>query len=434
MLTDHGASPPCAELPADVLGEIAGLLHDAGDLVRFRAVCRPWREAAPPSRKPTSFLPWLVESWPSPDAPGVLVHSPLSTRKPRHLLMPLSALLYLDYTTKESLKDWQKEWFYAWNHQPQLPSRSGNPPYEARRSLYVSLPPLDPTNTEEAALLARCVDPGVRDQVRQHKQSATEESDELAAHVEQQASEGTHAKAEATSKGGERSKRPAPTEVQAPVPKRARTLPKPRARTIPEERTKIPPQPKTPSSVGISIGEIGTSRSQQGGEEEIIHNIFNPVSAPFVRTIPVVEEPCPAGPSTSEQEAEEEFTLGEPEIPMRPATMEEPPVDHAAVEPEATVPEEPRVMPETTLPVVQTAMPSNLPVPEGAQVEETAAEVLADIEHLVTQAVIEESELERRDQNSAEPPSVIETTQTRPEADEIARGVNRSQGNVQREE
>lgn len=92
MLTDHGASPPCAELPADVLGEIAGLLHDAGDLVRFRAVCRPWREAAPPSRKPTSFLPWLVESWPSPDAPGVLVHSPLSTRKPRHLLMPLSAL------------------------------------------------------------------------------------------------------------------------------------------------------------------------------------------------------------------------------------------------------------------------------------------------------------------------------------------------------
>nr|CAB3489066.1 unnamed protein product [Digitaria exilis] len=200
--------------------------------------------------------------------------------------------------------------------------------YEARRSLYVSLPPLDPTNAEEASLLARCVDPGVKDQVRQHKQSATEEPDERNAHAEQQVPEESHAKAGTTSKGGEGSKRTATTDLAAPVPKRARTLPKPRARIILDERAKISPQPKLSSSVGIAIGEIGTSMSQQDStarqplsEEEILHNIFNPISAPFIRITPVVEETCPTGPSAPEQETEEEFILREPEIPMRPSSM-----------------------------------------------------------------------------------------------------------------
>nr|CAB3468807.1 unnamed protein product [Digitaria exilis] len=315
--------------------------------------------------------------------------------------------VYLDYTTKESLKDWQKEWFYAWNHQPHLP-------------------PLDPTNTEEAALLARCVDPGVRDQVRM--KSAIEDPDEPMVKLEPQVPEEPQAKSGATSRGTERSKRPAPSEAQAPVPKKARTLPKPRARTIPEERAKVSPQPRTTSSVGIAIGEIGTSMPQQSSsarralsEEEILHEIFNPVSTPFEGITPIIEETCPAGPSAAEQEVEEEFTLGEPEIPMRPSTMVESLVDHAAVEPEAAVPEEPRVVPETTLPEVQTTLPSNPPAPEEAQVKETVAEVLADTEQLVTSAVIEESELERRDQSSAQPPSVIETTQTGAEA-ECSRG------------
>nr|CAB3445908.1 unnamed protein product [Digitaria exilis] len=306
--------------------------------------------------------------------------------------------VYLDYATKESLKDWQKEWFYAWNHQPQLPSRSGNPPI------------MKPFWR-------------VMDQVRQRKlhteeAPASEEPDEPHAQTEQQVSEEPRAKAGATSKRGEGSKRAASTELTAPVPKRARTLPKPRARVIPEEKTKISPQPKMPSSVGIAIGEIGTSRSQQSGiaqqplsEEEIIHNIYNPVSAPFSSTIPVVEEPCPAGPSTPEQETEEEFTLGEPEILMRPSTMEQPAIDHAVVEPEAAVPKEPREMPETTLPEVQPAASSCPPVLVEAEVEETIVEVLADIEQLVTQAVVEETEVERRDQNSAEPQSVMKTSQ-----------------------
>nr|CAB3468369.1 unnamed protein product [Digitaria exilis] len=221
----------------------------------------------------------------------------------------------------------------------------------------------------------------------------TEDTEELTVPEEPQT------KAGATSKGGERSKRPAPTEAQA------HDHPRGEGKGIPTTQDII----------------FSSSARQPLSDEEILHNIFNPVSAPFIRTTPIVEEPCPAGPSAPEQEVEEEFTLGEPEIPMRPATMEEPPVDHAAVEPEAAVPEEPRVVPETTLPEVQTALPSDPPVPEGAQVEETIAEVLADIEQLVTQAVIEESEQERRDQISAEPPSVTETTQTRAEA-ECSRG------------
>ncbi|KAL6661879.1 hypothetical protein ACP70R_001263 [Stipagrostis hirtigluma subsp. patula] len=69
-------------LPDDALAEIAGGLHDAADFVRFHAVCRPWREAAPP---PPSFLPCLIaQDGGSSEAPGLLrLHSPFS-RKKRH--------------------------------------------------------------------------------------------------------------------------------------------------------------------------------------------------------------------------------------------------------------------------------------------------------------------------------------------------------------
>nr|CAB3447015.1 unnamed protein product [Digitaria exilis] len=295
--------------------------------------------------------------------------------------------VYLDYTTKESLKDWQKEWFYAWNHQPHLP-------------------PLDPTNTEEAALLARCVDPGVRDQVRM--KSAIEDPDEPMVKLEPQVPEEPQAKSGATSRGTERSKRPAPSEAQAPVPKKARTLPKPQARTIPEERAKVSPQPRTTSSVEIAIGEIGTSMPQQSSsarralsEEEILHEIFNPVSTPFEGITPIIEEPCPAGPSTAGQEVEEEFTLGEPEIPMRPSTIARRTQGCSRNNPAGSA----------------NNSASRLAAPEEAQVEETVAEVLAEIEQLVTAAVIEESERERRDQSSAQPPSVTVTTQAGAEAE-----------------
>jgi len=91
-------APQCRgpiELPADALREIAGHLHYAGDLVRFLAVCRPWREAPPPPRAP-SFLPCLVESYGTvrlvDDPAGVRLYSrPFSTRKTRSLL-PIPAL------------------------------------------------------------------------------------------------------------------------------------------------------------------------------------------------------------------------------------------------------------------------------------------------------------------------------------------------------
>ncbi|CAN6313096.1 unnamed protein product [Urochloa humidicola] len=88
----RAASSPWPKLPADALLEIAGRLHDAGDFVRFRSACRPWHEALLPSRAP-SFLPWIVEAYDaSADNPRVLLRSPFSPRKTRHIL-PLAAAI-----------------------------------------------------------------------------------------------------------------------------------------------------------------------------------------------------------------------------------------------------------------------------------------------------------------------------------------------------
>ncbi|KAF8757487.1 hypothetical protein HU200_010846 [Digitaria exilis] len=56
-------SPPWADLPAELLGDIAGRLHTTADHVRFHAVCRSWSGAlAEEEHKP--LLPWLLApSW-----------------------------------------------------------------------------------------------------------------------------------------------------------------------------------------------------------------------------------------------------------------------------------------------------------------------------------------------------------------------------------
>ncbi|KAI5001456.1 hypothetical protein ZWY2020_026106 [Hordeum vulgare] len=57
-----------SDLPPDLAREISGYLHDATDLVRFHAVCRPWRgswcpmaaAAAATTTTTAWFLPWLL--------------------------------------------------------------------------------------------------------------------------------------------------------------------------------------------------------------------------------------------------------------------------------------------------------------------------------------------------------------------------------------
>ncbi|XP_071683841.1 F-box protein At2g17036-like [Lolium perenne] len=49
-----------AELPHDVLREIFGRLHAASDLVRFHAVCKPWRDTATATTTRQPLLPLLL--------------------------------------------------------------------------------------------------------------------------------------------------------------------------------------------------------------------------------------------------------------------------------------------------------------------------------------------------------------------------------------
>lgn len=71
--------PPWAELPADVLSEIARHLHDTADFLRFHAVCKPWR----PSSSPAAALhPWLVAPC-GLFSSGMHFHWPFSTTKGR---------------------------------------------------------------------------------------------------------------------------------------------------------------------------------------------------------------------------------------------------------------------------------------------------------------------------------------------------------------
>lgn len=55
--TASTASGQWAELPADLLRDIACRLHTASDAVRFDAVCNPWRNALEDQE---DLLPWLL--------------------------------------------------------------------------------------------------------------------------------------------------------------------------------------------------------------------------------------------------------------------------------------------------------------------------------------------------------------------------------------
>ncbi|XBI84852.1 hypothetical protein VPH35_093075 [Triticum aestivum] len=69
--------PRWADLPADLLDDISGRLHDVAEFVRFHAVCSAWREAAPsllsPAATQRTFLPWPLAMW-----DDLLLHLPLN--------------------------------------------------------------------------------------------------------------------------------------------------------------------------------------------------------------------------------------------------------------------------------------------------------------------------------------------------------------------
>ncbi|KAF8757489.1 hypothetical protein HU200_010841 [Digitaria exilis] len=54
------SSPPWADLPAELLGDIAGRLHTTADYVRFHAICRSWRAVHVEEEDHKPRLPWLL--------------------------------------------------------------------------------------------------------------------------------------------------------------------------------------------------------------------------------------------------------------------------------------------------------------------------------------------------------------------------------------
>ncbi|TVU10444.1 hypothetical protein EJB05_43973, partial [Eragrostis curvula] len=68
-------------LLSDLLRDISGRLRDPADFVRFHAVCKPWRDTAAATPRPSSssFLPWLVAPGGSWRTPGPLFRSVFSS-------------------------------------------------------------------------------------------------------------------------------------------------------------------------------------------------------------------------------------------------------------------------------------------------------------------------------------------------------------------
>ncbi|KAI5020468.1 hypothetical protein ZWY2020_045356 [Hordeum vulgare] len=53
-----GRACPWTDLPPDLILGVSGHLQNPADIVRFHAVCRPWRDAAAPAA--TLCLPWVL--------------------------------------------------------------------------------------------------------------------------------------------------------------------------------------------------------------------------------------------------------------------------------------------------------------------------------------------------------------------------------------
>ncbi|XBI83761.1 hypothetical protein VPH35_092228 [Triticum aestivum] len=63
MTNSRAPASRWADMPPELLGDIAGRLQDAADFVHFHAVCRSWREEQPRTLSTRRvFLPWLLGS------------------------------------------------------------------------------------------------------------------------------------------------------------------------------------------------------------------------------------------------------------------------------------------------------------------------------------------------------------------------------------
>ena len=64
-----------ADLPPDLLGDVAGRLHDAVDLVRLHAICTPWRASLLSLTTTTRPCRITFPPWPLFPCKGVVLHS-----------------------------------------------------------------------------------------------------------------------------------------------------------------------------------------------------------------------------------------------------------------------------------------------------------------------------------------------------------------------
>lgn len=231
-------------------------------------------------------------------------------------------------------------------------------------------------NTEEARLIAHCVDPNIQDQVGIRNPNFHESKPEDPFDItnnESVSSEGKKAEKPRLKAGllsiasCEARKRPV-AELSATVPKKPRTVPKPRAKVKPELKAEVIPKLKLQAPLmviaeGTSSQEPGASRNPMFAEETIddIYTPEVPGPARFKKSNPTIEQPSrtsigvastkpstpmkgddrelvtertevrtpiqsepyptdsSAVPDDPQEETEEiELTLGETEIPMRP--------------------------------------------------------------------------------------------------------------------
>lgn len=115
---------PWVFLPTDLLLDVSGRLHDARDFVRFHAVCRRWRNAAPAAAR-HKFFPWMLSQHPGR---GVLMHIPVfysgsvtpEAISSYHRCYDGNVLQSLDNTAWVAGPNGEAVWRFDWHPKPTL--------------------------------------------------------------------------------------------------------------------------------------------------------------------------------------------------------------------------------------------------------------------------------------------------------------------------